>query len=110
MGRVGATALAGTGLSVFILNLSLILFGFLSMVTTPAVAKALAKGDMDRLVACMPGVQETADHGTSYLHIKVSRVCSALQYAVHNVPAAHLAAAQQGAQNSSRRLVGGSCL
>lgn len=46
IGRLGAAALAGCGISVYLCSGVTLLFSFLAMVGTPAVAAALAQQDI----------------------------------------------------------------
>lgn len=54
VGRLGASALGGVGVSNNVFNLSFTCFNFLGMATTPAIARAYGRGDSDessRLIA-----------------------------------------------------------
>lgn len=46
IGRIGAAALGGCGISVYLCSGVTLLFSFLAMVSTPAVASALARQDV----------------------------------------------------------------
>lgn len=49
VGRLGPIALGAVGISNMCMNLTMMLFRFLTVVTTPAVAKAIAKNDLRKV-------------------------------------------------------------
>lgn len=49
VGRLGTVALGAVGISNMCMNLSMMLFRFLTVVTTPAVAAAVAKNDLRKV-------------------------------------------------------------
>ncbi len=49
IGRLGTAPLGGVGLSIIAFNFSNFMFNFLLYVTTPKIAAAVAKNDMERV-------------------------------------------------------------